>query len=193
MPSILRKYRAFEKDDTPCQLASQLEVGQYVRSVSRSLVMLAAFDAAVVAYCRSFFDAVGNEDLNFRHKVCGQLRGQLSFAFLWALYLDSAVFKEHYNQEAGLNANNVLDPKYEPTPGRYIGLVDKMSTCTLLEEQGGGKARAFNQQARLICRMAKEVDLVDYVPVSKVKNLVYGRPELHEFFAEWLPMKMDEH
>jgi len=191
MESTLRKLRGFDLEPDTCRKASDLTQGELVRLYSRSLVAIAGYDTAIVKYCRDYFDRVGNSDINFRHDVCGQLRGAFGFAYLFAIYLDSEWFKISYEREVNRTPPTFRTDQTPPTPNTYIDLISEMRVLTLLEESSGGKLGANRQQGRLIAAKAKEVELVEYLFIRANKTEVLGTKHLHDFFSTWLPKQLD--
>lgn len=192
MESTLRMLRGFEQESETCLKASMLTPTQLVRLYSRSLVAISAYDTAIVQYCRDFFIQAGNKDMNFRHSICSQLKGPVSFAFLFAVYLDSERFKEAFSSEVGRGAPSLRPEGTQPTPNLYSDMVSEMKVQTSLEESAGdNKLRALRQQGKLTSQKAKEVDLVQYLFIKKNQTKVFGTEGLHRFFMAWLPKHLD--
>lgn len=190
MESTLRKLRGFDQTDG-CRKAESLSQSERWRLYSRSLVTISAFDNAIHEYCRDYFDLCGNEDLNFRHKVCNQLKGPMSFAFLLTVHLDSPCVQSQQTEQSNFSLPVIRPTGLPPTPNTYTDLISEMRVQSLLEESTGGCVPAMRQQGRLIAKQAKEVELVQYLFIKRNKTEVFGTRRLTKFFEQWLPAHLD--
>ena len=188
--NLLRDLRGLGVES--CQSASLMPPIQFVRVVSRALTVTSEYEAAIILYCREYFDARGIEPLNvLRHNVCNKLRQHQSCVLLWHLYLDSPTFSEHFKARTGDDPPDVRKPGQKRTLATYTEILAKRKMQTLLEERGGRGISALRQQVKSICWQAKEVDLVTYDHISQTECSIVGRPELHHLFTRYLARCLD--
>ncbi len=169
---------------------SDSTLDQFVRLLSRSIVTAAAFDQAMIEYCREYFDEANVDDLVLRHQVCSKLRGPVAFSALLAVFLDSPDFTGSIEKSVRRKSDLLHGDIEANSPRTYAKLLEGLHAPTEKEEQFGNTANALNQQMRLIARSAQEVGLVDYLYVSRVKTQICATKKLSEFFATRLAEKL---
>lgn len=189
----LRNFRGLDIDETDCATTSNMPQNQFVRVITRALVAAAAYDQAMVLYCRTQFEAMGlSQNDPYRHEICKMLRGTTAFAVLWGVYLDSDVFRNAYRNETGRKPPAIRDRNTEPSPNLYADFAREMKAPTLQELHHKNITDALQQQTRKILLKAREVDLVKYKKIKANKVQVMGTEKLFDFFRECMSDKMDQ-
>lgn len=186
------KMKDFKLECTQGERSGELSLSQFVRTVSRSIVSIAVYDHAMMQYCQRYFDSAGVDDLAYRHDVCSKLRGSLAFSTLWAIYLDSADFRQAYEGSENVTPPSISGPSNAGSPSVFAKLAEDFHSPTEKESKYGNVSNALSQQVRLIARKAKEIELVEYVYVTRVKSSVFGTPKLAKFFMEDFASQLDD-
>lgn len=187
-----RGFRGLDVEMGACLSTREMPLSQFVRVLTRSMVAAAAYDQAMVQYCRDYFEAANIEDIHFRHEICLKLRGPTACSLLWGVFLDSEPFRVAYTKETGRAPPVMRDRNTEPSPAVYSDFIKETKSPTLRELKYKNTENALQQQTRQVFIKAKEVDLVEYIYINKVKTLVKGTDKLFQFFTENVSNKMDQ-
>lgn len=189
----LRNFRGLGVDEKICTTTANMPQIQFVRVITRALVAAAAYDHAMIQYCRAHLDEAGIDAKDpYRHDICQILRGTTAFAVLWGVYLDSDQFRAAYVDEVGCEPPTIRDRNTEPSPNVYADFAREMKAPTLQELHHKNITNALQQQTRRILSKAKEMDLVKYRKIKMNKVQVEGTDRLFDFFTACLSEKIDQ-